>query len=308
MIPQYYEFIDQYNSSFSPSTVHVKNTTLQWYFRRYLTQKVMSVFKFENIPDNWDIDYFLYTLFMFGRVAVIDTDKYGVIPQFCTLHGYNVYYRPTNALITNPLIKQPLDPVIGVDCALIKMQPDYGGAWDIVTYYSDLMALAAEALGVNLVNSKLAFIFAAESKVAAETLKKLYDKIASGEPAAFIDKTLYNEDGRLMLEMFNQNLQQNYIAGNILEDMAKIDSRFNTDIGIPNVNIAKESGVSSSEVNANNIDTRAKAELWLDTINKGLDMVNYMYGKNITCKLRFKEEMEGGAYNEEIDIVNPGVI
>ena len=153
-IPQYYEFIDLYNSSISPSTIHCENASLTWFFKRYLLQKVLSVFEFENIPENWDKDYFLYTLFMFGHVAVINTDKFGVIPQFCTLHGRDVFYRPTNALITNHLIRGFKDPRIGSQCSLIKMQPDYGGAWDIVTYYADLMALSAEALGVNLVNSK----------------------------------------------------------------------------------------------------------------------------------------------------------
>ena len=56
-IPANYETINLYNSSFSPSTVHVKNTGLQRYFRKYLLQKAISVFKW-TLPEEWDEDYF----------------------------------------------------------------------------------------------------------------------------------------------------------------------------------------------------------------------------------------------------------
>lgn len=286
-IPAAYDYINVYNSIRTPSTVHAKNSSLTWYFKRYLLQKIISVYKFNNIPKTWAFDYFLYTLFVFGYVAVINTDKFGVIPQHCSLMGYDVFYRPTNAVIANPLLRGLLQPRIGVDCELIKMQPDYCGCWDIVEVYADLLALACEDLGGNLVNSKFAYIFAADNKAAAESLKKMFDDVQAGNPAVFIDKNLYNENGDLSVQLLTQNLQQNYIAGDILNDMAKIDSRFNTEIGIPNVNIAKASGVSNSEVLSNNVDTRSKCELWLDTMQDGIKRVNQMFGLDISVELRF---------------------
>ena len=72
--------------------------------------------------------------------------------------------------------------------------------------------------------------------------------------------------------------------------MAKIDSRFNTEVGIPNVNIAKASGVSDSEVQSNNVDTRSKCALWLETMKEGVQKVNDMFGLDISVELRFKTE------------------
>lgn len=289
-IPASYDYINAYNHQYAPSTIHVKETGLSWYFKRYLIQKIISVFKFEGIPETWAKDYFLYTLFVFGYCAVINTDKYGVIPQHCTLSGYNIFYRPNKALIANPLLKRTIEARIGKDCELIRMAPDWCGVWDIVEYYADLMALTSETIAVNLINSKFSYVFAAEDKASAESLKKLYDQIASGEPAAFADKKLFTDDGDPSWYLFVQNLKQNYIAGDLLEDLAKIDSRFNTEIGIPNVNIAKSSGVSQSEVMANNIDTQSKAALWLETIQDSLEKVNSMFGLNITVSLRFPEK------------------
>ena len=296
-IPALYDYRNLYNSSFAPSTIHAQDTGLAFYFQRYLIQKIMAVFEFKGIPKNWDKSYFMYSLFIFGFVAVVKTDRYGVIPQHCSLSGYNIYYRPTNAVIANPLLRGIMEPRIGTECALIKMQPDYGGAWDIVAYYADLMALATESLGTNLVNSKLAYVFGAEDKNMAESFKKLYDTVASGEPAVFVDKQLFDEEGNPRWLTFDQNLKQNYIANDILQDLAKIDSRFNTDIGIPNVNIAKESGVGRSEIEANNIDTKAKCSIWLETIREGLEEVKNIFGLDITVNLRFNNEM-GDLINE----------
>lgn len=299
-VPASYDYINEYNASYKPSTIHTKYTGLTGYFQRYLIQKILSVFKFDGLPDYWSKDYFLYTLFIFGYITVFNTDKFGVIPQHCTLSGYDVFYRPTTCNVANPLINKTLELRIGKTCELIKMQPDWRGAWDIVSYYADLMSLTSESIAVNLVNSKFAYVFGAEDKTSAESLKKLYDQIASGNPAAFADKKLFKEDGSPSWELFVNNLRQNYIAGDLMEDLAKIDSRFNTDIGIPNVNIAKESGVSASEVASNNVDTKSKASLWLETMHEGIEKVNNMFGLDISVTLRF-EMQEGGSDDGQTD-------
>ena len=288
-----YDFINRYNAHIQPSTVHSQDNATAWYFRRYLIQKIISVFEFKGIPDTWSKDYFLYTLFCFGFVAIVETDKFGVIPQHCSLYGYDVFYRPTNVNIANPLIRGNLTPRIGTECALVRMQPDYGSCWDIVAYYADLLALCTESMAVNLVNSKLAYVFACEDKTVAESFKKMYDQMNQGNPAVFADRKLFTEDGSPAWDTFQNNLKQNYIAKDILEDMTKIDARFCTEIGIPNVNMAKESGVTDNEVEANNIDTKTKASLWLETIRDGLDKANELFRLDMSVDFRYKAEVTG---------------
>ena len=287
-----YDFINKYNGYYQPSTVHSAENAMAWYFRRYLIQKILSVFDFEGIPETWDKDYFLYGLFLGGYVGVVKTDRFGVICQAgrfnCSLYGANVYYRPTHLVITNHLLRGIMRPRIGTQCEIIKMQPDYGSCWDIVAYYADLLALATESLAVNITNSKLAYVFACEDKTAAESFKKMFDQLNTGNPAVFADKKLFAEDGEPLWTTFQNNLKQNYVAGDMLNDMLKIDARFCTEIGIPNVNMAKASGVTDNEVEANNIDTRSKAALWLETIGEGLEKVNNMFDLNITVKFRFE--------------------
>lgn len=280
-----YQTLNLYNANRSPSTVHVKNTRLRRYFRKYLFQKAISVFKWQ-LPEEWDKDYFLYTLYGMGYIAVVDTDQYGVICQGGALGGYNLYYRPSYIIITNPLIRGTITADLDKDCALIKLMPDYSSIMDIVGFYADQMALAAEAMGINLVNVKTGTVFGAENKNKAESYKKMFDTLAAGDPAVVIDKTLLDEQGKPTWFPFTQNVKEMYVTTDILSDMRKIEAMFETVIGIPNANIDKRERLITDEVNANNVSTASLGEVWLESLRKGLQKANEKYNLDLTVDWR----------------------
>lgn len=282
-----YQTLNYYNAQRSPSTVHVKNTRLRRYFRKYLFQKAISVFKW-NIPEEWDKDYFLYTLYGLGYIAVIDTDQYGVICQGGALGGYNLYYRPSYIIITNPLIRGTITANLNDDCALIKLQPDYSSIMDIVGFYADQLALAAESLGINLLNVKSGTVFGAENKQQAESYKKMYDTLSDGDPAVVIGKSLLDEKGQPSWFPFTQHIKESYVVTDLLSDMRKIEAMFDTDIGIPNANTDKRERLITDEVNANNVETATRCELWLESIRKGIDKANAKYNLSLSVDWRVK--------------------
>ena len=284
-----YQTLNYYNASRSPSTIHVKNTRLRRYFRKYLFQKAISVFKWK-LPEEWDKDYFLYTLYGMGYIAVVNTDQYGTICQGGTLGGYNLYYRPSYIIITNPLIRDTITANLERDCALIKLQPDYSSIMDIVGYYADQLALAAESLGINLVNIKSGTVFGAESKAMAESYKKMYDNLSEGDPAVVIDKKLLDEQGKPTWFPFTQHIRESYVVSDLLSDMRKIEAMFDTEIGIPNANTDKRERLITDEVNANNIETLTKCELWLEHLQKCAKETNSMFGTNISVNWRHEPE------------------
>lgn len=276
--PYTYRQINDYNSIISPSTVHVKNTGLAQFFKRYLLQEAISRYKF-TLPERWDFNYFTCVLFVIGFIFGFDKEpKYGLIPQHGFLGGFNVQYQPYYATISNPLFeKGSYRLIIGEECSIIKLQPDFCGLYDIVDYYGDLMALTAETIGVNVLNSKLSFVFAANNKATAESFKKLYDNFASGEPASFADTKLFDEDGNLRVNLMMQNVGQNFIADRLLDCLGVIRNKFLTDIGIPNANTDKRERLNQTEVNSNNIETASKAYLWLETMKEGFRKTREMF-------------------------------
>ena len=276
-IPMDYDAKNLYTSFNSPSTVHCKNTMMRRYFQRYLLQKAISVFKW-TLPDTWDKDYFLYTLYGYGYCAIINTEKFGVIPQWGALGGYNVFYRPTYVIVSNPLIPEIIKPTIGIDCTIIKLQPDYGGIMDMVNYYADMLALCAESIGINLVNSHVANVFPATDKAMAETYKKMFDQIASGQPGVVVGKNLFDDAGKPLWTPFTANVKNEYVADIILSDMRKIEACFDTDIGIPNANTDKRERLVTDEVNANNVETALRPMFWLEQLKKSIQETIDMFG------------------------------
>ena len=304
-IPYLYDYINRTTSLVSPSTVHVENTSLNRYFERYLMQKAISVFKWE-LPETWAKNYFLYVLYCWGFISVVRTDKYGVIPQGCSLRGYDIFYQPTNAVISNPLLTGIIEPEIGTECTLFRLQPDYGGILDIVQYYANLMTLTAEGIATNLVNTKLAYVFGAENKAQAESFKKMFDSIGSGEPAVFVDKKLFTDEGKPNWFTFSQNIKENYIVPDMLSDLRKIEAMFDTEIGIPNANTDKKERLITDEVNANNFETRSKCELWLENLKACAEETNAMFGTNVSVDWR--DDLKVTYMGGESDAVDTGLI
>lgn len=291
-----YEFINLYNAGRKPSTVHCSNTALVNYYADYLLQKAMAVFKFSGIPEHWAENYFKYVLFGYGYISVFNTDRYGVIPQECGLSDTRtVFYQPKYAIINNPVFDKSYMLTIGQDCEIIKLQPNYKSVMDIVYLYADQLALCTETAGINLLNSKLSYIFFAKDKAQAETFKKTYDKLASGNPMAVVDSKLKDIDGTPNWELFFQNVGQNYIADKVLDDMKKIEDRFKTVIGIPNANTFKKERLIVDEVNANNYDTESNVLIWLENMQRDIARVNNMFNLNLSVSYRYASD-----YSEEV--------
>lgn len=296
-IPVDYTYINSVNGQKNPSTIHTQNIALTKFFERYLIDDFLGQWEVK-LPETWAYNYTMYTLVYFGFLAVINTDKFGVIPQHCNLYGFDVMYQPTTAQIINPLIPNAIDARIHRDTELIKLFPDFGGIYDLIQFYAEKMALLSEGIDVNIINSKLSYIIGVDNKSSAETFKKTIDKVTSGDACVVTGKELFSENGTPMWTTFAQNLSQNYIAGQQIEDLKKLKLMFDTDVGIPNANTEKKERLTDDEVNSNNIETQTKIELIADSLKESAERVNKMFGTNISFKLKFKES-RGGAGNVE---------
>lgn len=298
--PYSYQEINLVSGSYDPSTVHCANNNMTFFFRRYLLEKTYAVFKWD-LPEWWNADYFKYVLYMNGFITIVNTDKFGVIPQISGLRGYNVFYAPTHAIITNPLISGIMEPVIDEDCTVIKLTPDYMGIGDLISYYANMMSLCAEAAGMNLVNSKLAFILGAKSKAMAEAMKKMYDMVQAGNPLVVFDSKYSPENGESMIEYYSQNLKENFIAPDIFLTLKKIENEFACKIGLANVNSEKKERLTNDEVNANRDETYAIAETWLESLKNGCEKANNMFGLKMSVDWRFNHDAKS-------NVVDPGTV
>ena len=192
--PQGMDKINLVQNYFQPSGIKADSRYTDM-FDRMLYERVASIFDIKY-KASFDIDYFKYVLLGGGYICITDTAKYGLVAQYASIYGYNIYSKPTMASIhtyaTNDTLEKP-DMTIGKDCALLYLRPTRCGIFDIIGYYSYKLALVASAFDMNVFNSKLAFMTAAKNKAAAQTIKKIYDEVQSGNPAVTFDASIKND-------------------------------------------------------------------------------------------------------------------
>lgn len=296
-LPGWYDYAEPYGvknlqaSSFFPSCEGKDSLTYR-YFVRTLLQMAMAPAELK-VPDYWALNYVLYMLYCVGFGAVFYTDEYGVIFNGCTLSGYDVNYQPKYVTISNPLLPtQKYSRLeIGKDAALIRLRPDYGSIMDTVCYYAGQLATAASSLNINLINAKLAYVFCCDNTTIAESFKKLYGEIGSGSPAAFADKKLYDDQGNLKVQLFQQNLSSVFIGLDMLETMRGLMNAFGSAVGIPNANVTKRERLNSEEVNANAFETAAIPLVSEEVISRDIEEAIRLYPE-LSGKFSFKLRKE----------------
>ncbi len=292
-------FSDLLNNFFArkPKEVDGVANTSSLYYREWLLKKLLSRFEFKNIPSFWDMDYFLEVLFLEGKVCVTDTTM-GVLPFKCGVTGIGVFEQPTTCIVANPILGN-FERTIDVDCALLRLQYNYQGCGWLINRYATLLAMCDSSVAVNLMNTKSAFIFKAASKTQADTMKKMYDKIAMGEPAVFV-----GENGAINSEnVYNIPVKQNFVADDVQLLKRKIVNEFLTEIGINNTNLDKRERLTDDEVNANNDEVIANIMHWYDNISEGLEKSNKMFNTSLSVQIR-KYTQDTGEVNDEFTELN----
>lgn len=291
-VPFFYDYQNTVSSMDQPANMHVLNNTVGRFYQRYLLKKALSVFKWE-LPEWWDENYFLYVLYSYGYVAIFDTAEFGVIPQKCGLIGYNVFYRPKEVLIANPLIRDIRRLTIGDKAVLMQLQPDFCGVLDLCAHYAEKMALASSAINQNLWQAKIATVFFAGSDAEQQSIKKAYDRMTDGDPMVVVNKNLRDADGNLKYEVFNRDVKQSYIISDLIADLRKIEAEFDTRVGIPNANTDKRERLITDEVNANNVETTILSDMWMDSIQDGIRQVKDLFNIELKCERRYPDATLG---------------
>lgn len=302
--PLNYDKINIGAGTYNPSPVKAYNNTTFNYWYRWLFQRATSVFDF-TLPEYWQgkkKDFFLWCLFKYGFLAITYTDKFGYIFQPCTLSGYDLYYQPTRAIITNPAYRAEL--VIGEDCELLKMTPDYFGVVDIIAYYAEKLSTLDGAINMSLINNKFAFLLMAKNKPMAEALKKVMDKINKGEPTIILDQKVYNDklDGEEPWQFLERpNLKQSYITTEQLQDFNTILNNFDAEIGIPTIPYQKKERMVTSEAESRILDSSAKSIVWYECLESSIRTIHDIYDDlEIDVKMRYNDNKieDGGIDNE----------
>lgn len=295
--PLNYDELNIIEGGYTPSMVKSYNNKVFKFWERALFQRAASVIDFNDMPDAWSgatKDFFIYCLYKFGFVGVFNADNYGLVFQPGNISGFNIYYQPTTFIIANPhMTTKEQQYKIGENAELIKLTPDYMGVWDIISYYAEKLATLDNAINMSLINNKFAFMLAAKNKQASEAFKKMIDKVNAGEPAVIYDQKLLNDqqDKTEPWQLWSRDhMKENYLTTMQLADFNTILHNFDKEIGIPTLPVEKKERMITDEAQSTVIDAISRSEIWLDTLNSSLKVVNNKFNLNIKAVRHFKTE------------------
>ena len=306
--PLNYDQINNIDGHLQPTMLKYCNSVTYAYWQRSLYQRAISTIDFKGLPEHWEAsvrDFFYWCLFRFGYLGVFDTDKFGLSFQPGNLYGFDFYYQPVEFIVANPKLSQRFK--IHEECEIIKLTPDYAGIWDIISYYAMLLSALDSGISSSIVNSKFAWMMGAKNKAAAETLKKIFDRVASGEPAVVFDQSLLQIDPQSKEEPWSflerSNLKQSYITTDMLMDKSTLLSSFDAEIGIRSLPYNKKERLVTAEAESREQDSTARLMVWKATLDSSIKLVNDMFGTSIKAELTYddKEVPEDGTGEDNSD-------
>lgn len=253
------------------------------YYAVQLQRTALSIIDvdYNREVNNWDIDYIREALLIKGVFEVSNDNNGVLLPLKCGVTGVNVFNRGTTAIIANPVVGS-FERTIGEDCEIVYLQQKQGSRFrnlvPIITLYAQKLTNCDAAIDINLFNSRLPFIFQAANENVAESFKAMYDEIAEGNPAVFVDETI----GNLLQNSEGSNVymfkgKENFIADVVQNAKVQIMNEFLTAIGINTNNSSKRERQIVDEVNANNIEIKANIKLWKQNVEECCDKVNKMF-------------------------------
>ena len=304
--PFNYQAINIGAGTYSPSPVKAYNNASFGYWCRCLFQRMTSTLKFD-LPAEWQgptRDFFIWCLFYFGYVAIFETPERGFTFQPAALSGYDWYYQPTKAMISNPAADGSLELEISKTCEILKLTPDYFGTFDVVEHYARMLSELDNSLNMSLINSKFAFAWMAKNKTAGQALKVIMDRISMGEPAVVTDLKVVNDaqDKDLPFQLLDRgNMKESYITTDLLMDLQTIINNFDSEIGIPSVPYYKKERLVSDEATSRNLDAQARVIVWYNTLMSSLEDVRKLYPRAEEIKIELRYNLQDDEDGEEAD-------
>ena len=234
----------------------------------------LNLYEWDNLPEGMDSRHIELALMMNGQAFFYDDEELGFICLPCSNSGQmNVYGEPTRLMITGHGYSVNKHITEGVR---ILNNPRVMATDITLNYYCTKLAQIDSTINTNLIQQKVPFIFAT-TKENEFTIKTLYAKMYSGEPAIFIDQSLMT-NGDLNIQ--SVACESPYLIDKLQQHRFEVEKELLTFLGI-NTTIEKKERLLVDETNANNEQISLNVEIGLREREKACKEINERYGLNL---------------------------
>ena len=236
----------------------------------------LNLYEWGGLPEGMESRHIEQALLLHGQCFFYDHETLGYICLPCSNSGQmNVYGEPTRIMVTGHGFSENKHITEGVR---IINNPRVMATDITLQYFCTKLAQIDSTINTNLIQQKVPFIFAT-SKENELTIKNLYAKMYSGEPAIFVDQSLLTQNGELNIQ--SVSCEAPYIIDKLQEHRFEVEKELLTFLGI-NTTIEKKERLIVDETNANNEQITLNVEIGLREREKACDEINKRYGLNLS--------------------------
>ena len=264
-----------------------------------LTNKVASMFIWQNLPETIDQRYLEFSLLLGGKLAWFEHEG-----KLYALSGNiggepNVYYEPTQFIIANPVIGskqlrvrnldgssniETLDGILMANSDIdYESQITKGGLYSLIYQTAGLLADNISSLNIAQLNSRISILYTADSEAQARSGELVLKEVYNGKPYKILEQD--------MVEKIQANpvaaAGQNNSIMSLIEAHQYILAQFFQEIGVSaNYNMKRER-LNTAEVEMNNGALDINIFNMLKNRQEAVALINEKFGTDISVDLNF---------------------
>ena len=252
----------------------------------------LNLYEWDNLPEGMESRHIETALLLNGQAFFYEHEHLGFICLPCSNSGQmNVYGEPTSVIISGHGFTENKHITEGVR---ILNNPRVIPTDLTLNYYCTKLAQIDSTINTNLIQQKVPFIFAT-TKENEFTIKNLYSKMYSGEPAIFVDQSLLT-NGDLNIQSIS--CEAPYLIDKLQTHRFEIEKELLTFLGI-NTTIEKKERLLQDETNANNEQITLNIEIGLRERERACEEINERFGLDVSVYAK-DIEVKGGIADGDV--------
>lgn len=269
---------------------------IQQYYNRYFINKLLSMFKYNGLPDSLPQKYLEEYLIMCGKAGIVRDDKGDLRAIFGEFGGQpDVYFVPELFYYANPYLDKKIawnaneSFKVGEEVAYILNDSMMCGMMPMINRYSALMVENLITARIEIINIRRMADMVAPDDKSKKSAELYLKRVEEGKLGVMLENQL--------LDGIKINPTRTGTSGNmtnIIEMQQYLKASFYNEIGLNANWNAKRESISSNESQLNDDMLTPLIDNMLQERKDGIDRVNKLFGTDITVEFNsaWKENEE----------------
>ena len=290
----------------------LKFSSLYRFYFDFILRLLYRVILFDNVPETINETFMKLILYTQGKICFLRGDLIGEGEQLLALNCAranipDVYYIPTNVLVTNPRLKKSYNLKRGEECELVYLSEadQYnltdinGGLYALIERTATMLADNDISINISQKNTRLVNLVSGDTQNTVDSIKAVIASMYEGDPTIVVKSSLID---KLQGIPILQNQSNNNLV-ELIQTQQYILSHFYEQIGITTHDQMKRERLVTAEINDNLDLALFNVDDILISLQEGLQRVNDMFGTEISARLnpiiiQQREEAEAAAASE----------